>query len=237
MDSKQLIEDIRSFCIKNGSPETLMKYQRYFKGGFDGYGLTNAQISSFVKDYLKSNKPAIDVVVEAMPELMESGLFEEASIGLLLLVGLKKQFSYQTFESIEEWFAIGIQNWAHADTLGMMILPLFFKNGIVGLSDFKPWIRSPYPFQRRCVPVTLIKSLKTTEDYTPFFKLISPLMDDKERVVHQGTGWFLREAWKRQNSFTEAFLFQYKNTSARLIFQYACEKMNKEDKLRFKKEK
>ncbi|NLF42286.1 MAG: DNA alkylation repair protein, partial [Bacteroidales bacterium] len=84
---------------------------------------------------------------------------------------------------------------------------------------------------------TLIKSLKTTEDYTPFFKLISPLMDDKERVVHQGTGWFLREAWKRQSCFTEAFLLQYKNTSARLIFQYACEKMNKEDKLRFKKEK
>jgi 3-methyladenine DNA glycosylase AlkD len=62
------------------------------------------------------------------------------------------------------------------------------------------------------------------------------MMDD-ERMVHQGLGWFLREAWKLKRKGTEAFLLKWKNDAARLIFQYATEKMTTEEKKRFKKEK
>jgi 3-methyladenine DNA glycosylase AlkD len=62
-------------------------------------------------------------------------------------------------------------------------------------------------------------------------------MMDPEREVHQGLGWFLREAWKKQPQVTETFLFKWKNSAARLIFQYATEKMTAEEKQRFRKEK
>jgi 3-methyladenine DNA glycosylase AlkD len=62
-------------------------------------------------------------------------------------------------------------------------------------------------------------------------------MKDNERVVHQGMGWFLREAWKLQKEPTESYLLKYKDVSPRLIFQYACEKMTADNKLRFKKSK
>ncbi|HWS01479.1 MAG TPA: DNA alkylation repair protein, partial [Prolixibacteraceae bacterium] len=113
----------------------------------------------------------------------------------------------------------------------------FFLQKLVPLSGLIEWQKSDYRFQRRSVPVSLIKLLKTTTDYTPFFNLLSPLMLDKERVVHQGLGWFLREAWKKQPVDTENFLLLWKDRSARLIFQYATEKMDKEAKLRFRKEK
>ena len=63
------------------------------------------------------------------------------------------------------------------------------------------------------------------------------MMMDPEREVHQGLGWFLREAWKKQPEPTELFLLKWKNTAPRLIFQYATEKMTPEGKQKFRKQK
>jgi len=92
-------------------------------------------------------------------------------------------------------------------------------------------------FQRRAVPVSLIKLMKETGQVREFVHFIEPLMMDPEREVHQGVGWFLREAWKLQPQPVEEFLLKYKDSAPRLIFQYATEKMKSEDKKRFRKEK
>jgi 3-methyladenine DNA glycosylase AlkD len=126
----------------------------------------------------------------------------------------------------EKWYQLGITNWAHADTLGMMILPQFLLKNTLSLNEFNSWITSSYKFQRRCVPVTLIKVIKNnkTGNFSTYFHFIEPLMTDKEREVHQGVGWFLREALKIQPQPTEEFLLKWKDTSPRLIIQYATER-------------
>jgi 3-methyladenine DNA glycosylase AlkD len=85
------------------------------------------------------------------------------------------------------------------------------------------------------VPVTLIKLLKDRESFKDLFGFVEVLMNDPDREVHQGVGWFLREAWKRKPLETEAFLMKWKEVSPRLIFQYATEKMTSEEKLKFKR--
>jgi 3-methyladenine DNA glycosylase AlkD len=138
---------------------------------------------------------------------------------------------------LEIWFETGINNWAHTDvTCGHLIKPLLLKQ-IIDINAFDLWRKAKNKYQRRAVPVSLIGILKTTSDFKPLFRFIEPLMRDPERVVHQGVGWFLREAWKLNKPDTEAFLLKWKNDSPRLIFQYACEKMNAEEKLRFKRDK
>ncbi len=62
-------------------------------------------------------------------------------------------------------------------------------------------------------------------------------MPDNDEFVQKGLGWFLREAWKKYPKEVEKFLLSWKDTCDRIIIQYATEKMNKEDKLRFKREK
>jgi hypothetical protein len=62
-------------------------------------------------------------------------------------------------------------------------------------------------------------------------------MHDDERVVHQGLGWFLREAWKRDAADVEPFLLRFKDSAPRLIFQYATERMAAADKARYKASK
>jgi 3-methyladenine DNA glycosylase AlkD len=150
---------------------------------------------------------------------------------------VKDKLSKSDFKRLENWFKTGIANWAHADYFGMFFLPEIIKQGLVDKDDFAGWIISPYKFQRRCVPVTFIKLLKTGVPFHELFTFVEPLMSDPDREVHQGMGWFLREAWKIKPEETEAFLLRWKDTAPRLIFQYACEKMKPEEKARFKRVK
>ena len=235
MTANELIQEIRSYCTENADSERVKKSQRFFKEEFLGYGLTAAQVYSKVKEILKRETLSLSVVLEATPILMESRNYEEISFGLLLIDGLWKQFTPETFQTISSWFTLSINNWAHADTLGMFILPKFLDKKIMGMKDFEPWLESPFKFERRCVPVTLIKHMKKTRQVMPSILFVERLMMDTEREVHQGMGWFLREAWKISPTETELFLEKYKNSAPRLIFQYACEKMTAENKLRFKR--
>ena len=237
MTSTEIIQEIRSYCLANANAERLKTSQRFFKDEFVGYGLTAPQVYSKVKEMLKRGGLNLKTIQETTPILMNGQMFEEISMGLLLLDGLWKQFTPETFQTISNWFSFGINNWAHADTLGMLLLPRFLDKKILEMNDFGSWLDSPYKFQRRCVPVTLIKHMKKTRQVMPSILFVEKLMADPEREVHQGMGWFLREAWKINPAEVESFLLKYKDTAPRLIIQYACERMTPENKLRFKRAK
>ncbi len=233
--SPTLVQEIRLYCIANADAERVKKSQRFFKEEFVGYGLTAPQIQDKVKEILKSNNPDLQTILDAAPLMMQSGKYEEISFALLLLDGLWKQFTPETFQTIGSWFSFSINNWAHADTLGMFTLPKFLDKKILEMEDFNSWLESAFKFQRRCVPVTLIKHIKKTKKVMPSILFVEKLMADPEREVHQGMGWFLREAWKISPAEVEPFLEKWKDTAPRLIFQYACEKMTPENKLRFRR--
>ena len=240
MNADELKLYITDYCKANTNEANIAKYSRYFKGGnYIGYGLTAPQIYALVKDLLKTKNVSFEVVMEATPALLRSEMSEPITIALLLVNGFGKQYSTSLFKEIEQWYSFTIRNWAHADTLGMFILPQFLKYKFINYQDFDSWVTSEYKFQRRSVPVTFIKLLKskTIDDFTPIFAFIEPLMLDPEREVHQGVGWFLREAWKLKPDQTEPFLLKWKNAAPRLIINYATEKMTKEEKLWFKKDK
>jgi 3-methyladenine DNA glycosylase AlkD len=108
---------------------------------------------------------------------------------------------------------------------------------IVGYHEIGNWKFGVNKFQRRAVPVALIKLMKETKLVEEYITFIEPLMMDPEREVHQGVVWFLREAWKINPLPVQVFLLKYKETAARLIFQYATEKMTPEQKERFRRSK
>ena len=238
MNSNLLANEIHNYCIRNAHEANILKYSRYFKEGlYDGYGLTAPQIKTGCKELLKLKDLNLDAVIEAYDDMITYAKSEEISIIMLLAIGFHKQFSRETFYAMEKWYHKGINNWAHADTMGMMVLPIFLNKAIIGISDFKSWLTAENKYQRRSVPVTFIKLLKTHKEYNELFTIIECLMTDSEREVHQGTGWFLREAWKRKPEETEAFLMTWKEVSPRLIFQYATEKMSIEGKMMFRRTK
>jgi 3-methyladenine DNA glycosylase AlkD len=237
MKAPELYEDIKNFCILNADEEIVKKYSRYFKDGFYGYGLANGLIQSKVKEYANQGWCTIDLVYEVSKLLVPEKKFELPSFAFNLLNEFNKELDYKTFEIIETWFSPGINNWAHTDGIVQLFFPVLWKKEIIELEDLSKWRTAENKFQRRCVLVAMIKYLKHSDDFKTMFNFIDSLMMDPEREVHQGLGWFLRECWKRNRKVTEDFLLKWKNDCARLIIQYATEKMSKEERLQFRRDK
>lgn len=237
MKSEELLNDIIGYCQQNADKEIVKKYSRYFKGGYQAYGLTSELLYAKVGEILKKPDMTLELVVKTSQLLVQLPEYEMTSFAVLLLKHFKKQFSTDTFKVVEAWFETGIHNWAHCDAICAELFPIFYSKSLISHHDLASWKTAGNKFQRRAVPVSMIKLLKTHPDFSDFFKFIDSMMMDKEREVHQGLGWFLREAWKINPLETEVFLSKWKNLAPRLIFQYATEKMSPEAKLKFRKVK
>lgn len=236
---EKLLKEIRHFLKSNENPELVKKYSYYFKEGYDAYGVPQdilfAQKEIWLKE-LKENHD-IDFVLDLGAKLLATGIYEEGSLAILFLSKFKKDFKKEHIEKIGMWLDSGVRNWAHSDYLCGEIISVFYEKKIMTYNDVEHWRFAESRWKRRSVPVGMLKLLKLTPDYNDILAFLDPMMEEKERVVHQGIGWFLRECWKKEPAVVEEFLLKWKDTSARLIFQYACEKMTKEHKEKFKKVK
>ena len=237
MTAENLFNEITSYGEANVNQERIQKYLRYFKEGYDAYGLDHEQVETKVKEILSIPGITQERILELSLLLVRSPKYELTVIAIQLVKSYNKHWTIKTFKTVEKWFSIGITNWAQTDYICGELMNLFFKKGLSDLDSIGEWRMAENKFQRRAAVVSLIKPMKISQDFQPFFEFIDCMMMDPDREVHQGLGWFLREAWKKQAGPTELFLMKWKNTSPRLIFQYATEKMTPEGKQRFRKEK
>jgi 3-methyladenine DNA glycosylase AlkD len=230
-------KETEAFCKSNADEAIVKKYSKYFKEGYDAWGVSSEMLNQRVSDILDIPGMTQPQVNKICLLLVNSPKYEMTSIASLLLKKMIKQWDGETLVILEKMFAAGINNWAHTDWICSEIIPDMIKKKLMDMGSLKPWRKAANRFQRRAAVVGLIKPMKKTSDFKPYFDFIDPMMMDEERVVHQGLGWFLREAWKKQPEPTEEFLLKWKDSAARLIFQYATEKMTPEQKARFRKAK
>lgn len=234
----EIAAEVKEFCRAHADAALVKKYARYFVEGYDAYGVDfripeyEAQRKAWIQR-LKEAGPG--AVFEAGDRLMESGKYEEGFCAIRFAADSRECYTPEVFERIGRWFEKGIVNWALCDVLCGEVLSPFLLDGVVGLKMLEPWVQSGLKYQRRAVPVALIKPVKEGWGLQPLFKLIEPLLSDGEKVVQQGAGWFLREAWKLQPKPAEAFLMRFKETCPRLIVQYATEKMDKSARAKFRR--
>jgi 3-methyladenine DNA glycosylase AlkD len=239
MNFKPILEEIRNFLTANADEGNVKKYSYYFKEGYDGYGVAQEPFYKFKDEFVAKYTPIMNIEesIELGNFLFASGKYEEGSLAILMLLSYKKEFSKETLNAPSFWLDNYVRNWAHTDFICGELMSVLLLNNHVSYIDLSEWRLAQSKWKRRAVPVSMIKLMKQSKDFGEFFNFIDPMMMDPERVVHQGLGWFLRECWKKKPEATEDFLLKWKNTSPRLIFQYATEKMTKENKERFRKEK
>lgn len=236
----QLAAEIRAYCAAHTNEALVRKYARYFKEGYDAYGLLDPK-----HEFWTAKEPewrerharmGLKGFLKLGEDLFASGKYEEGAIAIRFVKSYRDGFGAGSLPGVAKWFKAGIRNWAHTDVLCGEILAPALAEGRIGLSDLAAWRSSEHRFQRRAVPVAMLGLLKRPFEAPALLGFVEPLMEDGERVVHQGVGWFLRETWKKQPAPVERFLLQWKEAAARLIFQYATEKMSAAQKARFKRE-
>ncbi|MEI8006306.1 MAG: DNA alkylation repair protein [Bacteroidota bacterium] len=235
--AESIYRQTEAFCKFNADEAIVKKYSKYFKEGYDAWGVSSELLNQRVCDILAVPGMTVGQVNQVCLLLVKSPKYELTSIAGLLLKKMMKQWDDETLVTLEKIFAGGINNWAHTDWFCSEIIPDMIKKKLMDMGSLKPWRKAGNKFQRRAAVVGLIKPMKKASDFKPYFDFIDPMMKDEERVVHQGLGWFLREAWKKQPDPAEKFLLRWKDSAARLIFQYATEKMTPEQKARFRKAK
>ena len=212
---KEKRREIREFCELNSDPKIIVKYSKYFKEGFDGFGIEDklykAQIESWIEDW--KNDMTLQNYLDLSDELMKNGKFEEKALAIHFLKSKKAEYTEETFDRVGLWFEQGISNWATTDVLCMLVLPHFFIDDIIGFDKLKEWNNSKSEWQRRAVPVLLVELLKLKQDLKckEAVSLIEPLMDDESEYVQKGLGTLLRELWKKQPEETEKFLYDWKD--------------------------
>lgn len=235
-----VVAEVHDFCVTNADPALVRKYARFFKEGYDAYGV-DSKLPAWAEhrdDWIRRlSEAGPKAVLEAGDQLIATGKYEEIAFAVLFTAAIRDRYTPAMFAHIGKWFNGNIKNWAHVDIFCAEVLSKFLADEVIDLSTLAAWGESEFEYKRRAVPVAMIPLLKVREDFAPLLAVIEPMMKDPERVVHQGLGWFLREAWKRQPKPIEKFLLRHKNTAPRLIFQYATEKMTPEQRERFRRAK
>lgn len=235
----ELAGKIRAYCAENANPKLAEKYARYFKEGYDSWGIWGAghpfyndRQNGWLEEYRDLKLAGFLKLGE---NLFASGKYEEGALAIRFVKSFQNQLDARSVLKMARWFDGGIRNWAHTDVLCGEIFGPALADGRITLSQLAPWRESPAKYQRRAVPVAMLHLLKTAHPIPPLLDYLRPLMLDSDRVVQQGLGWFLREAWKKQAQPVEAFLLEWKEDAPRLIFQYATEKMTPAAKERFRR--
>jgi 3-methyladenine DNA glycosylase AlkD len=237
MTPQELFTEIRQFCEINSDPAVVQKYSRYFKEGFDAYGITFEKLRCKTKSLIGDKSVNMNLIIETSKLLLPTGKYEETSFAIGLMREYRDGFTPDTFRVFDNWFDIGMINWGHTDVCCGDLIGSLIERNLIGMDAFSDWRTSDRKYKRRAVPVSLLSFLPDKKDVADLLEFIDPMMTDPERVVHQGLGWFLRETWKINHGLIEEFLLKWKDDAARLIFQYATEKMSKEERLRFRREK
>lgn len=234
-------KEIRNFCETNSDPEIIKKYQKYFKEGYDGYGIADKifkeQIDKWIEQW--KDEMTIESYLSLGDELMKNGRFDEKHVAISFLKSRRQDFSKDTFKRIGNWFDCGINNWATTDVLCMLVLSSLLFDKVIGFNDLKTWIDSESEWKRRAVPVALVELDKLTKDlnHIEAIELVEPLILDDSEYVQKGIGTLLRGMWKKYPSQIEDFLLKWKDKCGRLIIQYSTEKMDKEYRKKFRKSK
>ena len=233
------LKEIRDFCESNSNPEIIKKYSRYFREGFDGYGiekkLFEKQRDKWIEEW-KSDM-TLDKYLELGNKLMQSGRYEEKSYAIGFVQSQRNNYTQKTFDRIGKWFDYGISNWATTDVLCMLVLSNFLVDKVISFDQLKVWTNSDSEWKRRAVPVTLVELLRKELKPDDAITLIEPLMLDDSEYVQKGIGTLLRGLWKNYPTEIEDFLIKWKDKCGRLIIQYSTEKMDKEYRKKFRKNK
>lgn len=250
--SDRLVREIQDYCAAHANPKVATRYAGYFKEGYEAWGLLDKGNPFFTErrdEWVERyGDIGLDGFIAVGERLFASGKYEEGAIAVLFLDKRFDQMDARTALALARWYEAGLGNWAHNDVLCGRLLAPMLAIGRLPLRALASWRKSPLRYQRRAVPVAMLGLLPRLKKgvpvmpaerraIKPLVEFLRPLMRDTERVVHQGLGWFLREAWKRAPEVVEPFLLEFRDHAARLIFQYATEKMTPEGKARFKARK
>ena len=97
MDPVSFCNDIVLFCQSNGDEATIIKYSKYFKEGYDAYGVPTEIFLAKIDALYSSGTIDLPLLLESAPQLLLSGKYEETSFAIVLQI-----YTFNAGQTIEQ---------------------------------------------------------------------------------------------------------------------------------------
>lgn len=232
-----LHKEIKKFLTQNADQAIVKKYARYFREGYDPYGVDPKKLQEKRAEWFElwQRDLSTNDFLVLCEELLKSGKWEEKSTAINFMARMRENYNKTLFNKMGIWFEKYIDDWATCDVACGQVLYHFIANKIVSFKELLEWTESSGKWKRRAVPVTMVEVVSRQGKVKESLTVAKKLILDPERVVHQGVGWLLRETWKKAPKEVEDFLYKWKDKAPRLIIQYATEKIPKDKRKRFRR--
>ena len=228
LTAKQFIEALKKFR----SDIELKKLQRYFKTGAGEYSEGDQFIGVKMGQVFALAKTFMHMPIAEIEKLLESPV-HEARAGAASIMDKISRDKHTTDSRRKEIFTLymkrhdRINNWDLVD-LGCLYMVgryLFDKPRKI----LYKLARSKNIWERRTAIVGTCYFIRKG-DVSDTFKIAEMLVNDKEDLVHKGTGWMLRFAGDKDKKQLLGFLDKYAATMPRTLLRYSIEKLDKKQK-------
>lgn len=215
------------------SDEELRKHQRYFRFDPDNQPKDNYFIGVRMGDIFKLAKEFVDMPVAEIETLMESPI-HEARVGALSIMGQSAKEKKLTEQRLAELYQLYIRRHDRINNWDLVDLAAYYVVGKY-LAD-KPrdilynLARSKNLWERRSAIVATAHFILKQKQVDDTFAIAEMLLDDKEDLVHKGTGWMVRAAGDVDRPRLIDFLDKHAATMPRVLLRYSIEKLDKKQR-------
>jgi len=228
-----IYQQIQNFCFDREDPIRAIRNLRNFSEGYDAFGIEDEELKVIRDRILEDHKITPREISDLGSHLFATGKYEFGTLAIMLIKKHRPRLDAYIRERIKEWLDTGVENWAHADLLGSKILPVFFELELFDLESYVSWRDSKSKWTRRAVVMSLMHQRKAL-DAEAMLRFIEPLLNEKEQVVQQVLGLFLRDLWHRASEVVEEFLEQHKEDINHNVLKMATTGMPSAKSKRFR---
>lgn len=222
-----IVAEIREEIGRLSSPQKREKASRFFREPVETYGLSAREVGELSKRFYPRFGGNIGLTLEVAEELLESGVLDEASVGILLMMRFTRRFKPELFDVFNGWVD-HLTNWANTDGLstGLISKAVRLDPGLV--KRLINWTGSENRWRRRAAAVSLVPIARRGEMLEEVFEVADRLMADEEDMVQKGVGWLLKEASKKHPDEVREYLIRWRPETSGLVLRYASEKLPKD---------
>ncbi len=211
------------------SRERALGAKRFFKTARGEYGYGDRFIGVTVPDIRRVAREFSDLPEREVEGLLSSGIHEERSLALIILVN---RFEHADEKTRGVLFALYlslrsyVNNWDLVDISAARILGEHARQNVGAYKLLQDYARKGTLWERRMAVVATHAFIKNGSS-KEIFSIARILMHDSEDLIQKAVGWMLREVGKNI-SLTELECFLDENASVmpRTMLRYALEHMS-----------
>ncbi|NLO11978.1 MAG: DNA alkylation repair protein [Candidatus Cloacimonetes bacterium] len=225
----ELQQEIFDMCLQylyaHENPQQMIKNSSLFKEGYDAFGLSDNEQRELRDMVLDRYNPSPREIADLGHIFFSTHKYEFGLLAVQLIKKHRPRMDRYVYEAVFKWLEEGVENSALADILSNKITPVFLELGIASLDDFETWRTASSKWTRRTAALTMLYLMDKASPER-LLEYIKPLLNDEDKDVQYGVGFFLRELWGMHSEEVEAFLIKHKDGAAPMVLHLASQKMS-----------